>query len=58
MQGSLIVGLRAFGVRPGDALAGGLALQALQVLPILAIATTLVGWSGVRRIGQRRSEAL
>jgi uncharacterized membrane protein YbhN (UPF0104 family) len=58
MQGSLIVGMRAFGVRPGDALAGGLALQAIQVLPILAIATTLAGRRGLRRIGQRRSEAL
>ena len=58
MQGSLIVGMRAFGVRPGEALAGGLALQMIQVLPILAIATTLVGQRGLRRIGQRRSEAL
>jgi uncharacterized membrane protein YbhN (UPF0104 family) len=58
MQGSLIVGMRAFGVRPGDALAGGLALQAIQILPILAIATTLVGRRGLRRIGQHRSEAL
>jgi uncharacterized membrane protein YbhN (UPF0104 family) len=58
MQGSLMVGMRAFGVRPGDALASGLALQAIQVLPILAIATALVGHRGLRRIGQRRSEAL
>ena len=58
MQGSLIVGMRAFGVRPGDALAGGLALQAIQVLPILAIATAVVGRRGLQRIGQRRSEAL
>ena len=58
MQGSLIVGMRAFGVRPGDALAGGLALQAIQVLPIRAIATALVGRRGLRWIGQRRSEAL
>jgi uncharacterized membrane protein YbhN (UPF0104 family) len=58
MQGSLIVGMRAFGVRPGDALAGGLALQTIQVLPILAIATTLVGRRGLRWSGQRRSEAL
>jgi uncharacterized membrane protein YbhN (UPF0104 family) len=58
MQGSLIVGMEAFGVRPGDALASGLALQAIQILPILAIATALVGHRGLRRIGQRRSEAL
>jgi uncharacterized membrane protein YbhN (UPF0104 family) len=58
MQGSLILGMRAFGVRPGDALAGGLALQAIQVLPILALATALMGRRGFRRIGQRRSAAL
>jgi glycosyltransferase 2 family protein len=58
MQGSLIVAMRGFGVRPGDALAGGLALQAIQVLPVLAIATALVGRRGIRRIAQRRSEVL
>ena len=58
MQGSLILGMRAFGVRPGDALAGGLALQAIQVLPILAIATALAGRRGLRRLSQRRSEAV
>jgi glycosyltransferase 2 family protein len=58
MQGSLIVAMRGFGVRPGDALAGGLALQAIQVLPVLAIATALVGRRGIRRISQRRSEVL
>jgi|tagenome__1003787_1003787.scaffolds.fasta_scaffold20452112_2 uncharacterized membrane protein YbhN (UPF0104 family) len=58
MQGSLMVALRGFGVRPGDALAGGLALQAIQVLPVLAIATALVGRRGFRRISQRRPEVL
>ena len=56
MQGSLMVGMRAFGIRPGDALAGGLALQAIQVVPILAIATALAGRRGLRWIGQRRAE--
>jgi hypothetical protein len=30
------------------AVAAGLALQAIQVLPILGLAVALVGWSGVR----------
>jgi uncharacterized membrane protein YbhN (UPF0104 family) len=58
MQASLIVGMRGFGIRPGEALAGGLALQAIQVLPVLAIATALVGQRGLRRISQRRSEVV
>jgi uncharacterized membrane protein YbhN (UPF0104 family) len=58
MQGSLLVALGAFGVRPGEALAGGLALQGIQVLPVLAIATVLAGASRVRKIGQRRWETL
>ena len=58
MQGSLLLALGAFGVRPGEALAGGLALQGIQVLPVLAIATALAGTYQFRRIGQRRWEAL
>jgi uncharacterized membrane protein YbhN (UPF0104 family) len=58
MQGSLLVILRPFGVPGGEALAGGLALQAIQVLPVLGIATALAGGYGVRRVGQRRWETL
>jgi uncharacterized membrane protein YbhN (UPF0104 family) len=58
MQGSLMVAMRGFGVRPGDALAGGLALQAIQVLPVLAIGTALIGRRGLRRFSQRRSEVV
>jgi uncharacterized membrane protein YbhN (UPF0104 family) len=57
MQGSLIVALRGFGVGPADGLAAGLALQAVQVLPILAISSAIAGRSGIRRLTQRRSEA-
>jgi len=58
IQGSILVALGAFGVRPGEALAGGLALQGIQVLPVLAIATALAGGHWFRRIGQRRWETL
>jgi uncharacterized membrane protein YbhN (UPF0104 family) len=58
IQGSILVALGAFGVRPGEALAGGLALQGIQVLPVLAIATALAGGHWFRRIGQRTWEAL
>jgi uncharacterized membrane protein YbhN (UPF0104 family) len=58
IQGSILVALGAFGVRPGEALAGGLALQGIQVLPVLAIATGLAGGHWFRRIGQRRWETM
>jgi uncharacterized membrane protein YbhN (UPF0104 family) len=57
MQGSLIVALGGFGVGAADGLAAGLALQAVQVLPILAISSAIAGRSGIRRLARRRSEA-
>jgi uncharacterized membrane protein YbhN (UPF0104 family) len=58
MQGSLVVGMRAFEIPPANALAAGLALQAVQVLPVLAIGMAIVGRQGFRRLAARRSEAL
>jgi uncharacterized protein (TIRG00374 family) len=57
LQGSLIVGMRAFQVPAPDALASGLALQAVQVLPILVIGMAIVGRQGFRRLVSRRTEA-
>jgi uncharacterized membrane protein YbhN (UPF0104 family) len=42
-QAALIVSLLPFGVRPHEALAAGLALQAVQILPVLAIALVAIG---------------
>lgn len=57
MQGSIVVGMRAFEIPAADGLAAGLALQAVQVLPVLAIGMAIVGKQGFRRLVSRRSEA-
>lgn len=54
MQGSLILGMRAFDIPAADALAAGLALQAVMVLPVLAIGIGIVGRRGLRRLAARR----
>ncbi len=51
-QAAIIVSLLPFGVRPPEALAAGLALQAVQILPVLALALLMFGW---RRIAPGRS---
>lgn len=50
VQGSLIVVLRGFHISVADALAAGLALQAIQVLPILVIGMAIAGRGGLRRL--------
>jgi glycosyltransferase 2 family protein len=49
-QAAIVGALLPFGVAPERAVAAGLALQAIQVLPILGLAAALVGWSGLRRL--------
>jgi uncharacterized membrane protein YbhN (UPF0104 family) len=49
-QVSMVVGLLPFGVPTEGAMAAGLALQAIQVLPVLAAGLGLAGWSGLRQI--------
>jgi uncharacterized membrane protein YbhN (UPF0104 family) len=49
-QAAVVGALLPFGVAPERAVAAGLALQAIQVLPILGLAAALVGWSGLRRL--------
>jgi uncharacterized membrane protein YbhN (UPF0104 family) len=55
MQGSILLGMRVFGISPAQGLAAGLALQAVQVLPILAIAVGIVGTRGLRQLATRRA---
>jgi uncharacterized membrane protein YbhN (UPF0104 family) len=43
-QAALVVGLLPFGVAPEHAVAAGLALQGLQVLPVLFLGATVTGW--------------
>lgn len=58
MQGSLVLGLSAFHVPAANALAGGLALQAVEVLPVLAIGLAIVGRRGLRQLVSKRAAAL
>jgi uncharacterized membrane protein YbhN (UPF0104 family) len=43
-QAALVVGLLPFGVAPENAVAAGLALQGLQVLPVLFLGAMVTGW--------------
>jgi uncharacterized membrane protein YbhN (UPF0104 family) len=57
LQASIVVGLQAFAI-PGDqALAAGLALQAVQVLPVMVIGIALVGIEGFRNLSTKRPGA-
>jgi uncharacterized membrane protein YbhN (UPF0104 family) len=58
IQGSLILGMRAFEIPPAKALAAGLALQATQVIPVLVIGIGIVGMQGFRQLAARRAEAV
>jgi uncharacterized membrane protein YbhN (UPF0104 family) len=48
VQGALVVGLAPAGVPATQAVAAGLALQAVQVLPVLLIGIILLGRHGIR----------
>jgi uncharacterized membrane protein YbhN (UPF0104 family) len=50
MQAAMVGALLPYRVPPDQAVAGGLALQAIEVLPILAIALGVVGLAGLRRL--------
>jgi uncharacterized membrane protein YbhN (UPF0104 family) len=50
MQGSLVLGMRAFEMPASNALAAGLALQAIQVIPVLVIGVGIVGTQGFRQL--------
>jgi uncharacterized membrane protein YbhN (UPF0104 family) len=55
IQGSIVLGLEVFKIPAAQALAGGLALQAVQVLPVLAIALAFVGARGFRQLASQRA---
>jgi uncharacterized membrane protein YbhN (UPF0104 family) len=57
MQGSIILGMGVFEIPAANALAAGLALQAVQVIPILAIGIAIAGVRGFRRLATRRMVA-
>jgi uncharacterized membrane protein YbhN (UPF0104 family) len=58
LQASLALGMLFFGI-PGDqALAAGLALQAVQVIPVVALGLALVGAQGLRSLGAKRAETV
>ena len=48
MQGAVVLGLAPAHVPAAQAVAAGLALQAVQVLPVLAVGIALLGRHGVR----------
>ena len=56
VQGAVLVALRPSGVRASTAIAAGLALQAVQVLPVAAIGTVILGRRGLRLVRQRAPE--
>lgn len=50
MQAAIVGALLPFGIEADQAVAGGLALQAIEVLPILAIALAVAGRTGLKRL--------
>jgi len=48
VQAALVVALLPFGVAPEQAVAAGLALQGLQVLPVLLLGAMVTGWRLLR----------
>jgi len=56
VQGAVLVALRRYGVPGSRAIAGGLALQAVQVLPVAAIGTVIMGRRGLRLVRRRAPE--
>ncbi len=50
LQASVILGVLPFGAALEQAVAAGLALQVVQVFPVLVVGTTLLGWRGLRTL--------
>lgn len=57
MQAAMVGALLPFGIAADQAVAGGLALQAIEVFPILALALAVAGWTGLRRLMAEAAEA-
>ncbi len=58
VQGAVVLGLSPAGVPAAQAVAAGLVLQAVQVLPVLVIGAVIVGRYGLRGALWRRSAKL
>jgi uncharacterized membrane protein YbhN (UPF0104 family) len=56
MQGAVMIGMRGFSIPAANALAAGLALQAAEVFPVLAIGIGIMGARGFRRFAAQRPE--
>jgi uncharacterized membrane protein YbhN (UPF0104 family) len=57
MQAAMVGALLPFGIAADQAVASGLALQAIEVLPILALALMVAGWAGLKRRIAEAAEA-
>ena len=57
MQAAMVGALLPFGIATDQAVAGGLALQAIEVVPILALALAVAGWTGLTRLMAEAAEA-
>jgi uncharacterized membrane protein YbhN (UPF0104 family) len=57
MQAAIVGALLPFGIAADQAVAGGLALQAIEVIPILALALAVAGWTGLKRLITEAAEA-
>jgi uncharacterized membrane protein YbhN (UPF0104 family) len=55
VQGAVVLALKPAGIPTAPALAAGLALQAVQVLPVLALGLALLGRHGLRELLRRRA---
>jgi uncharacterized membrane protein YbhN (UPF0104 family) len=55
VQAAMVLGLSPAGVPAAQAVAAGLVLQAVQVLPVLAIGIAILGPYGVREVLFRRA---
>jgi len=58
VQGAVVMGLAPFGVPAARAVAAGLALQAVQVIPVMAIGMAILGRHGIRWPLRRSEEEL
>ncbi len=56
-QATVAMALLPFGIQPAPAIAASVVLQALQVLPTLALALGIVGWRGLGQMKTRAAEA-
>jgi uncharacterized membrane protein YbhN (UPF0104 family) len=50
MQAAMVGALLPFRIAADQAMAGGVALQAIEVVPILALALAVAGWTGLKRL--------